>query len=192
MVGARLVAIAIHLGLLSATIGAAVDAPRTATEVPEVKEDGERGVSKAAAGSEEEGGHRIVARSVPDYQDSIDYPKLAYGAADTGSRSRRRYSEGEWGSWSLPAQVAKRGARRGGEQWRGRGDLPGDEEVKLVENSLAAAQAGAATTMLARQQRNGRRYDVPQIGQWWIGDKCRYKYQHKFLYKSQKTQCWEG
>ena len=38
-------------------------------------------------------------------------------------------------------------------------------QVKLVEKSLAEAAAGAASTMLARQQRNGRRYDVPQIGE---------------------------
>ena len=38
-------------------------------------------------------------------------------------------------------------------------------KVKLVEKSLAEAAAGAASTMLARQQRNGRRYDVPQIGE---------------------------
>ena len=39
-------------------------------------------------------------------------------------------------------------------------------KVKLVEKSLAEAAAGAASTMLARQQRNGRRYDVPQIGEY--------------------------
>ena len=39
--------------------------------------------------------------------------------------------------------------------------------MKLVEKSLAEAASGAASTMLARQQRNGRRYDVPQIGEFF-------------------------
>jgi hypothetical protein len=58
--------------------------------------------------------------------------------------------------------VAKRGERGRAAQGYYR---PAEEEVKLVQNSLSEAAAGAASTMLARQQRNGRRYDVPQIGE---------------------------
>ena len=39
-----------------------------------------------------------------------------------------------------------------------------EPELRALENSLDAVERGAATTMLSRQQRNGRRYDVPQIG----------------------------
>lgn len=154
-----LVCFAIHLGLFSASFGAAVDAPNTATESVALVKGGE--VTEEVAES-----RGRFPRSVSDYQDSLDYPnKLsAYGAEDSGSRSRRRFSESEWksdgdGEWELAAQVAKRGQRGRGEYYRG----PAEEEVKLVEKSLAEAAAGAASTMLARQQRNGRRYDVPQI-----------------------------
>ena len=75
-------------------------------------------------------------------------------------------------TWQLEPQVGKstRGkrVRSGGQSSRYRQSARGreqePEELRALENSLDAAERGAATTMLARQQRNGRRYDVPQIG----------------------------
>ena len=63
-------------------------------------------------------------------------------------------------SWQLEPQVGKRGSRVRGQSYYRR-DSP---EVKMLANSLDDVGSGAATTMLSRQQRNGRRYDVPQIG----------------------------
>ena len=123
-----LVCFAIHLGLFSASFGAAVDAPNTATESVALVKGGE--VTEEVAES-----RGRFPRSVSDYQDSLDYPnKLsAYGAEDSGSRSRRRFSESEWksdgdGEWELAAQVAKRGQRGRGEYYRG----PAEEEVTSV------------------------------------------------------------
>ena len=65
-------------------------------------------------------------------------------------------------SWQLEPQVGKRGGKRVRGQSYYRRDSP---EVKMLANSLDEVGAGAATTMLSRQQRNGRRYDVPQIGE---------------------------
>lgn len=62
-------------------------------------------------------------------------------------------------SWQLEPQVGKRGKRVRGQSFYRR-DSP---EVKMLANSLDEVGTGAATTMLSRQQRNGRRYDVPQI-----------------------------
>lgn len=75
-------------------------------------------------------------------------------------------------TWQLEPQVGKsaRGkrVRSGGQSSRYRQSARGreqePEELRALENSLDAAERGAATTMLTRQQRNGRRYDVPQIG----------------------------
>lgn len=64
-------------------------------------------------------------------------------------------------SWQLEPQVGKRGKRVRGQSYYRR-DSP---EVKMLATSLDEVGAGAATTMLSRQQRNGRRYDVPQIGE---------------------------
>ena len=55
--------------------------------------------------------------------------------------------------WSLQPQVGKRGKR-----YRAGG------QSSYYRQSLDAVEQGAASTMLSRQQRNGRRYDVPQIG----------------------------
>ena len=68
--------------------------------------------------------------------------------------------------WSLQPQVGKRGKRyreRAGGQssYYRQQDSP---QLDMLSHSLEAVEEGAATTMLARQQRNGRRYDVPQIG----------------------------
>lgn len=65
-------------------------------------------------------------------------------------------------SWRLEPQVGKRGKRVRGESHYRR-DSP---EMRMLASSLDAATAGAATTMLSRQQRTGRRYDVPQIGEY--------------------------
>ena len=54
-------------------------------------------------------------------------------------------------SWALEPQVGKRPKR-----------LHGD--ARLVESALEAVGREAASTVLARQQRTGRMYDVPQIG----------------------------
>ena len=59
---------------------------------------------------------------------------------------------------------------RGGDYYRREGDREerGEvaQQVKMLQSSLAAVGSGAASTLLARQQRNGRRYDVPQIGEY--------------------------
>ena len=130
-----LVCFAIHLGLFTASFGAAVDAPKTVTEtVSSVKGEGEGG-GEVTEQREGEGGGGRFPRSVSgsDYQDSLDYPNklTAYGAEDSGSRSRRRFSESQWksgdeGEWELAAQVAKRGQRGRGEYYRG----PAEEEVR--------------------------------------------------------------
>lgn len=160
-----LVCFALHLGLFSASLGAAVDAPHSTESVvvAEVKENqgAVKEVKEVVKEEETEGeDHKRFPRSIPDYQDSLDYAKLSYGDE---ARSRRRLSDRPAGqdSWSLGAQVTKRGGR--GDYYRGGGGA--GEQVKLVQESLAEAAAGAASTMLARQQRNGRRYDVPQIGE---------------------------
>ena len=54
-------------------------------------------------------------------------------------------------SWALEPQVGKRPKRLHG-------------EARLVESALEAVGREAASTVLARQQRTGRMYDVPQIG----------------------------
>ena len=84
-------------------------------------------------------------------------------------------SRGPHGStWQLEPQVGKRGKRvRGGQSFYRRDPSEGhvshthsrsSEDYQLMSDSLDAVERGAAETMLARQQRNGRRYDVPQIG----------------------------
>ena len=132
-----LVCFAIHLGLFTASFGAAVDAPKTVTETVSVKGEGEGG--EVTEQREGEGGGGRFPRSVgSDYQDSLDYPNklTAYGAEDSGSRSRRRFSENQWksgdeGEWELAAQVAKRGQRGRGEYYRG----PAEEEVRSYKKT---------------------------------------------------------
>ena len=127
-----LVCFALHLGLFSASFGAAVDAPKTVTETVSSVKGEEEGGGEV---TEERAGGRFP-RSVSDYQDSLDYPNklTAYGAEDSGSRSRRRFSENQWkseddaGEWELAAQVAKRGQRGRGEYYRG----PAEEEVRFI------------------------------------------------------------
>lgn len=65
--------------------------------------------------------------------------------------------------WSLQPQVGKRGKRyrAGGQSSYYR---PESSQLNIFSESLDAVEQGAASTMLSRQQRNGRRYDVPQIG----------------------------
>ena len=71
-------------------------------------------------------------------------------------------------TWQLEPQVGKaRGKRvRGGQSYYRDSARTRDSEQLLgaVQESLDAAERSAATTMMSRQQRNGRRYDVPQIG----------------------------
>ena len=92
------------------------------------------------------------------------------------SLSAPRDSRGR--TWQLEPQVGKqRGKRvrgqsshyRSMEQEQERAQehyrsMEQEPELRALENSLDAVERGAATTMLSRQQRNGRRYDVPQIG----------------------------
>lgn len=89
-------------------------------------------------------------------------------------------------TWQLEPQVGKsaRGkrVRSGGQSSRYRQSARGreqePEELRALENSLDAAERGAATTMLTRQQRNGRRYDVPQIGKS-VSQPWHYLLSHK-------------
>lgn len=74
-------------------------------------------------------------------------------------------------SWQLEPQVgkraltgSKRALKRGGGGQSYYGGPVSDEELQMLSDNLDAVERGAATTMLSRQQRNGRRYDVPQIG----------------------------
>ena len=71
--------------------------------------------------------------------------------------------------WSLQPQVGKRGKRYragGGQSSYYRPESP---QLNMLSESLDAVEQGAASTMLSRQQRNGRRYDVPQIGRRQAG-----------------------
>ena len=139
-----LVCFALHLGLFSASFGAAVDAPKTVTETVSVKGEEEGG--EVTQQREGEGGGGRFPRSVggSDYQDSLDYPNklTAYGAEDSGSRSRRRFSENGWkpddGEWELAAQVAKRGQRGRGEYYRG----PAEEEVREIDLNVRLRVGG--------------------------------------------------
>lgn len=128
-----LVCFALHLGLFSASFGAAVDAPKTVTETVSVKGEEEGGEVTQQREGEGRGGRFPRSVGGSDYQDSLDYPNklTAYGAEDSGSRSRRRFSENQWksgddGEWELAAQVAKRSQRGRGEYYRG----PAEEEVR--------------------------------------------------------------
>ena len=72
-------------------------------------------------------------------------------------------------TWRLEPQVGKAGGARG-KRVRGGGggqsyyNSRREQLPQELVDTLDAVERGAATTMLARQQRNGRRYDVPQIG----------------------------
>lgn len=128
------------------------------------------------------GSHPRFARSVPAPESVVNYnylPSLSDYESDmrdmsyirqshklpVNSLSSSDYMTRDKPTWQLEPQVGKastRGKRvRGGQSYYNsrREQLP----QELVD-TLDAVERGAATTMLSRQQRNGRRYDVPQIG----------------------------
>ena len=170
---------------ISVCRGASVDAPSSQTR-DLVTSDQD---SPQETGSE--GAHPRLARSVPARGDSVvnfDYvgeadmwsaQKSSYLSRNNGpspragqlpvkSLSESRDPLSRAPTWQLEPQVGKnaRGkrVRSGGQSSRYRSREPEPEELLALENSLDDAERGAATTMLSRQQRNGRRYDVPQIG----------------------------
>ena len=162
----------LHVGLLSVCSGAAVDAPSVSSISLPVKIEEGKG----------EEIHSRIARSVPA-PDSVlnflpiksdDYESDRYSESqdtplDPWQHQPQlpvRLSQSETNPWSLQPQVGKRGGRyRGGAGGQSssyyRGDSP---QLNMLSESLAAVDQGAASTVLSRQQRNGRRYDVPQIG----------------------------
>ena len=164
------------LPLLSVCSGAAVDAPSvSSTSLPAKTEEGK-----------EEEIHSRIARSVPAPDSvinflpikSVDYESDRYSESqdtplDPWQHQPQlpvRLSQSETNPWSLQPQVGKRGKRYrpGGQSSFYRGDSP---QLNMLSESLAAVEHGAATTVLSRQQRNGRRYDVPQIGKFQVADR---------------------
>ena len=98
-------------------------------------------------------------------------PSSRAGQLPVNSLSESRDPLSRAPTWQLEPQVGKsaRGKRvRSGQSSRYRSREQEPEELLAIENSLDAAERGAATTMLSRQQRNGRRYDVPQIGKSYL------------------------
>jgi len=157
--------ITLYVSLLSVCSGAAVDAPSvSSTSLPATLEEGK------------EETHSRIARSVPAPDSvinflpisSMDYESDKYSESQAPvtwqhqSQLPVRISQSQTDPWSLQPQVGKRGKRyrAGGQSSYYRADSP---QLNMLSESLAAAEHGAATTVLARQQRNGRRYDVPQI-----------------------------
>ena len=189
----RLVCFAVHISLFSACFGAAVDAPKTSTgdaslnsKVSEVEGIRDH-VGVSEGGLEEE--HRRHPRSASQPRpvlsnflpmNNLDFDNLDTHPSDSLSEdsiprslhsdsqsylnTRQRFPVPSLSqqSWQLEPQVGKRGKRVRGESHYRR-DSP---EMRMLASSLDAATAGAATTMLSRQQRTGRRYDVPQIGEY--------------------------
>lgn len=160
--------ITLYVSLLSVCSGAAVDAPSvSSTSLPATLEEGK------------EETHSRIARSVPAPDSvinflpisSMDYESDKYSESQAPvtwqhqSQLPVRISQSQTDPWSLQPQVGKRGKRyrAGGQSSYYRADSP---QLNMLSESLAAAEHGAATTVLARQQRNGRRYDVPQIGEY--------------------------
>ena len=180
---AGLITITLYVSLLSVCYGAAVDAPSVSSPSQEGGGSQERG----------EESHSRMSRSVPgpDSPDSVikflpipplDYESDKYSESQAGPDRARldsrlspwqsqaqlpvriSQSQSETNPWSLQPQVGKRGKRYrpgGQSSYYLAADSP---QLNMLSESLAAADHGAATTMLSRQQRNGRRYDVPQIG----------------------------
>lgn len=138
---------------------------------------------KEEGSGETEGDHPRFARSVPGHDSVFDYydysahksshlsrnsgPSSRAGQLPVNSLSEPRDPMSRAPTWQLEPQVGKsaRGkrVRSGGQSSRYRSREQEPEELLAIENSLDAVERGAATTMLSRQQRNGRRYDVPQI-----------------------------
>ena len=172
MRAAGIIYITLYVSLLSVCSGAAVDAPSvSSTSLPAKTEEGKEEI------------HSRIARSVPAPDSvinflpikSVDYESDRYTESqdtplDPWQHQPQlpvRLSESQTNPWSLQPQVGKRGKRYraggpGGQSSFYRADSP---QLNMLSESLAAVEQGAATTLLSRQQRNGRRYDVPQIGE---------------------------
>ena len=155
------------------------------TVSPSLMEDS--GLEEEGSG-ETEGDHPRFARSVPGHDSVFDYydysahksshlsrnsgPSSRAGQLPVNSLSEPRDPLSRAPTWQLEPQVGKsaRGkrVRSGGQSSRYRSREQEPEELLAIENSLDAVERGAATTMLSRQQRNGRRYDVPQIGKSYL------------------------
>ena len=176
--------ILISVFLFSECRAAAVDAPNTSkniadTTMTSVKSSEEESVKP---GEPEEESHERRVRSVPAPETVLNYlPQDSDRDTQWSSEPMTREARvsqhksylSQWpaqsrpDTWRLEPQVGKRGSKRarGGEQsYYSRGRDPSAEELQLLSDSLEGVERGAATTMLSRQQRNGRRYDVPQIG----------------------------
>ena len=148
----------------------------------------EENVKEGDVESKKEGSHARFPRSVPAPESVLNYLPRDYGSdnSETWPRGSRHVpqsdsyltshklpdnslSDPRVGTWQLEPQVGKRGKRVRGQSSYYRRDPSHvahaqDAEYQMMADSLDAVERGAATTMLARQQRNGRRYDVPQIG----------------------------
>ena len=170
---AGIIYITLYVSLLSVCSGAAVDAPSvSSTSLPATTEEGKEEI------------HSRIARSVPAPDSvinflpikSVDYESDRYTESqdtplDPWQHQPQlpvRLSQSQTNPWSLQPQVGKRGKRYrsggpGGQSSFYRADSP---QLSMLSESLAAVEHGAATTVLSRQQRNGRRYDVPQIGEY--------------------------
>lgn len=160
-----------------------MDAPNTSkniadTTMTSVKSSEEESVKPEEP---EEESHERRVRSVPAPETVLNYlPQDSDRDTQWSSEPKTREARvsqhksylSQWpaqsrpDTWRLEPQVGKRGSKRarGGEQsYYSRGRDPSAEELQLLSDSLEGVERGAATTMLSRQQRNGRRYDVPQI-----------------------------
>ena len=166
--------IAVYISLVSVGSGT-----RSTTSLPSKQVQGEA--------REAEEIHSRIARSVPAPDSVINFlpiKSVDYESIDSRVKSDRysesqpgpllgpwpqpqlpaRLSQSQTNPWSLQPQVGKRGKRyRAGGQSSSH-YRPDSPQLNMLSDSLTAVEEGAATTMLARQQRNGRRYDVPQIG----------------------------
>ena len=172
---AGIIYITLYVSLLSVCSGAAVDAPSvSSTSLSAKLEEGKEEI------------HSRIARSVPAPDSvinflpikSVDYESDRYTQSqdtqhlDPWQHQPQlpvRLSQSQTNPWSLQPQVGKRGKRYraggpGGQSSFYRGDSH-SPQLSMLSESLAAVEHGAATTVLSRQQRNGRRYDVPQIGE---------------------------
>ena len=173
---AGIIYMTLYVGLLSVCSGAAVDAPSVSSiSLPAKIEERKK-----------EETHSRIARSVPA-PDSVlnflpiksdDYESDRYSESQDPwqhqpqlpVRLSQSQSQSQTNPWSLQPQVGKRGSRyRGGaggqsSYYRAQNS----PQLNMLSESLAAVEQGAASTVLSRQQRNGRRYDVPQIGEYHL------------------------
>ena len=149
----------------------------------------EESVKEGDDDTNKEGSHVRFPRSVPAPESVLNYLPRDYDSdnSETWPRGSRHVprsdsyltshklpdnslSDPRVGTWQLEPQVGKRGKRVRGQSSSYYRQDPShaahaqNAEYQMMADSLDAVERGASTTMLARQQRNGRRYDVPQIG----------------------------